>query len=178
MQGMTKKQKAAQNEKDRKKKAFDVRKAKEAAYWDPHLEANPTYDYDRRPRSFTVDYEKAIQNLTDILIDSAKFNEMNTNIFLAMDEDNVGILQTDVAEEFVRSFLRGNQIEGMPNTDFEEANEEIYNILKEQESGEVDASEMAKFMRELIKHQIKCLQQSIEKGKFERAMARNPVDEQ
>ena len=69
--------------------------------------------------------------MTDILIDSTKFEEMNMNIFLAMDEDNSGVIQVDIAEEFVRTFLRGNQIEGMPNTDFEEANAEVYQILAE-----------------------------------------------
>ena len=32
------------------------------------------------------------------------FEEMNRNIYLAMDEDNLGVLQVDVAEEFVRKF--------------------------------------------------------------------------
>ena len=76
---------------------------------------------------------------------------MNSNIFLAIDEDNSGVIEVSVAEEFVRTFLRGNQIEGMPNTDFEEANAEVFLILSENESGEVTADEMSKFMNELLK---------------------------
>ena len=33
---------------------------------------------------------------------------MNFNIFLAIDDDNAGVVNADVAEEFVRTFLRGN----------------------------------------------------------------------
>ena len=75
--------------------------------WDPFLEKNPNYEAEARPKYYQANYEKAIQNLTDILIDSVKFEEMNKNIFLAMDEDNVGVLQVGIAEEFVRSFMRG-----------------------------------------------------------------------
>ena len=39
----------------------------------------------------------------------------------------------------------------MPNTDFEEANAEVFLILSENESGEVTADEMSKFMNELLK---------------------------
>ena len=55
-----------------------------------------------------VDYSKAIQNLTDILIDPKKFLEMSRNIYDAIDVDNEGTLQTTQVEEFVRDFLRGN----------------------------------------------------------------------
>ena len=40
----------------------------------------------------SVDYEKAIQNLTDILIDPVKFAEMRKNIYDAIDVDNLGTL--------------------------------------------------------------------------------------
>jgi hypothetical protein len=40
-----------------------------------------------------VDFEKAIQNLTDILIDNLKFKEFCKNIYDAIDEDNIGTLQ-------------------------------------------------------------------------------------
>ena len=39
-----------------------------------------------------VNYKKAIQNLTDILIDSEKFDEMAKNIFDAIDTDQVGVI--------------------------------------------------------------------------------------
>ena len=90
-----------------------------------------------------VDYEKAIQNLTDILIDSRKFDEMNENIFLAMDEDNSGVLQCDVAEEFVREFLRGTQVDGQTNTDFEAEHVDTLKILSENETGEINSDDMA-----------------------------------
>ena len=46
-----------------------------------------------------------------------------------MDEDNSGILQCVKVEEFVRGFLRGNQVPNMPNTDFEMDNLEVFKIL-------------------------------------------------
>ena len=45
------------------------------------------------PDEVVVDYEKAIQNLTDILIDSSKFAEMTKNIYDAIDTDNQGTLE-------------------------------------------------------------------------------------
>ena len=50
----------------------------------------------------TVDYAKAIQNLTDILIDIDKFREMNKNIYDAIDTDNEGTLEVNQVETFVR----------------------------------------------------------------------------
>ena len=43
-------------------------------------------------QTITVDYQKAIQNLTDILIDKEKFMEMTSNIYDAIDTDNEGTL--------------------------------------------------------------------------------------
>ena len=54
-----------------------------------------------------------------------------------MDEDGTGMLQCDIAEDMVRAFLRGNQKEGYPNTDFEAQNEDILLILSESVSGEM-----------------------------------------
>ena len=70
--------------------------------------------------AINVDYQKAIQNLTDILIDLEKFQEMTKNIYDAIDTDNVGTLQVNQVETFVRNFLKGNQIEGQQNTSFED----------------------------------------------------------
>ena len=58
--------------------------------------------------------------MTDILVDPVKFEEMNVNIFNAIDEYGYGMLETKDAEKFVREFLRGTQVEGLENTDFEE----------------------------------------------------------
>ena len=49
-----------------------------------------------------VDYAKACQNLTDILIDLDKFNEMTKNIYDAIDTDNAGTLEVGQVEFFVR----------------------------------------------------------------------------
>ena len=56
---------------------------------------------------YTVNYEKAIQNLTDILIDNTKFQEMCKNMYDAIDTDNEGTLPTKQVEEFVINFLAG-----------------------------------------------------------------------
>ena len=90
---------------------------------------DPKYFEKSIPNSYTADYERAIQNLNDIMSNSVKFDEMNDNIFKAIDEDNLGVLQVDLAEEFFRDVIRGKQIEGCTNTDFEAECEEIFLIL-------------------------------------------------
>ena len=52
-------------------------------------------------------YGKAIQNLNDILIDDNKFQEFANNIFLALDEDESGKLETHLVEKFVKDFMKG-----------------------------------------------------------------------
>ena len=42
-----------------------------------------------------VDYPKAIQNLTDILIDVSKFNYMARDIYDACDTDNEGTIAVE-----------------------------------------------------------------------------------
>ena len=56
---------------------------------------------------YTVDYEKAIQNLTDILIDRTKFNELQLNLFKALDQDNIGLIEVKFVEDFTRDVLKG-----------------------------------------------------------------------
>ena len=73
-----------------------------------------------------VDFQKAIQNLTDILIDKDKFAEMTTNIYDAIDTDNAGTLPIPAVETFIKNFLRGNQVEGELNTDFSEKHELVF----------------------------------------------------
>ena len=41
-----------------------------------------------------VDFSKAIQNLTDIMIDAEKFAEFSKNIYDAIDTDNAGTIPT------------------------------------------------------------------------------------
>ena len=95
---------------------------------------------------------------------------MNNNLFLAMDEDDSGVLQCSMVEDFVRSFLRGHQIPNMADTSFEDCHASAYSILQEEESQEVTPDMMAKFMNKLIKNQIVLLQESLEKQKADRAL--------
>ena len=76
-----------------------------------------------------VNFELAIQNLTDILIDDEKFADMVRNIYDAIDNEKTGTLRVDLVEKFVRDFMRGEQIEGHINTNFEPQNEEIFKKL-------------------------------------------------
>ena len=41
-----------------------------------------------------ADYAKAAQNLTDILVDDQKFKTMCSNVYDAIDTDNLGTLPT------------------------------------------------------------------------------------
>ena len=77
-------------------------------------------------QTIMVDYQMAIQNLTDILIDDEKFSEMMKNIYDAIDTDNEGVLPKGDVEEFTRNFLRGKQIEGQINTDFEQKHRQSF----------------------------------------------------
>ena len=120
--------------------------------------------------TINVDYQKAIQNLTDILIDMEKFQEMTKNIYDAIDTDNAGTLEVDQVEQFVRNFLKGNQIEGQINTSFEDRHDTIFKILKDNESGEVTPDELGKFLNELLKNQVKELQIKVEQQKYQRSM--------
>ena len=153
-----------------KERKLADRKAKEALYWDPMADKDPNYFENLRPKSYEANFEKAIQNLNDIMSNSAKFNEMNDNIFKAIDEDNVGELQIDIAEEFFRDVIRGNQIEGCTNTNFEQECEEVFTILSSNDNGVIMQEEMAEFMRELILRQINNLQTRVEKIKYQRAI--------
>ena len=51
-------------------KRAEAKDDKNGVLWDPYLDKHPTYEVDRRDKNFTVDYQKAIQNLTDILVDT------------------------------------------------------------------------------------------------------------
>ena len=118
----------------------------------------------------TVDYEKAIQNLTDILIDQEKFMEYTSNVYDAIDEDNAGTLDVGMVERFVRNFLRGNQIEGQMNTSFEEENVAVFKSLQDNEAGEISMDELGKFLFDLLKSQVKQLQMRLEAQKYQRSV--------
>ena len=64
-------------------------------------------------------------------------------MFLAMDEDDSGVLQCNMVEEFVRSFLRGHQVPNKADTSFEDCHTSVYAILQEEESQEVTPDMMA-----------------------------------
>ena len=52
-------------------------------------------------------FEKAIQNLTDIMINTEKFDEIMINIYSAIDIDDKEILTVEAVVEFFRKFLEG-----------------------------------------------------------------------
>ena len=94
-------------------------------------------------QTIMVDYQMAIQNLTDILIDDEKFSEMMKNIYDAIDTDNEGVLPKVDVDEFTRNFLRGKQIEGQINTDFESKHKQSFQILKDIESDYINTEELS-----------------------------------
>ena len=49
-------------------------------------------------------------------------------------------------------------------------------MLDDNESGEITLDELAKFLRDLFKEQIKELQEAVEKQKYTRAVADNGYD--
>ena len=120
-----------------------------------------------------MDYSKAIQNLTDILIDEEKFSEINKSIFDAIDTDNSGSLEKEEVETFVKGLLKGiHQGEGEGNAqELQERHKIVFSVLDDNESGEITLDELGKFLRELFKEQIKELQEGVEKQKYTRAVA-------
>ena len=67
---------------------------------------------------------------------------MTKNMYDCMDDDNEGTIACDRVEYFFRDFLKGNQVEGQINTDFSEQHEEVFKILRNNESGEVNIDEL------------------------------------
>ena len=70
----------------------------------------------------------------------------------------------------MRTFLKGNQVEGQINTSFDDKHEAIFEILRTNESGEVTPDELGKFLMELLKNQVKELQVRVEVQKYQRAV--------
>ena len=119
-----------------------------------------------------MDYQKAIQNLTDILIDEEKFAEINKSIFDAIDTDNSGSLEKEEVETFVKGLLKGiHSSDGDERNDLQERHKIVFSVLDDNESGEITLDELGKFLRELFKDQIKELQEGVEKQKYTRAVA-------
>ena len=119
-----------------------------------------------------MDFQKAIQNLTDILIDEEKFSEINKSIFDAIDTDNSGSLEKEEVETFVKGLLKGiHSGDGEGGADLQERHKIVFSVLDDNESGEITLDELGKFLRELFKEQIKQLQEGVEKQKYNRAVA-------
>ena len=112
-----------------------------------------------------VDYPKAIQNLTDLLIDDEKFLYMCRNIYDACDTDNEGTISVEQVSEFTRNFMKGNQLDGQINSNFETENEEIFKSLEDNEIGEITLLELSHWLRELLSNQVKMLCRRIEEDK-------------
>ena len=86
------------------------------------------------------------------------------------DTDNNGAIDVNVIEEFARSSMRGNQIDGMINSSFEKENECIYELLQENEAGELSFVELMKFLKKLFKNQVVMLKGRIDEEKHKRCI--------
>ena len=96
--------------------------------------------------------------------------EMTSNIYDAIDTDNAGTLEVDKVESFVRTFLKGNQVEGQINSSFEEENVKVFKLLQDNEAGELTIDELGKFLNELLKNQVLQLQARLEEQKYQRSV--------
>ena len=112
-----------------------------------------------------MDYQKAIDNLHNILTHEEKFSEINKSIFDAIDTDNSGTLERNEVHSFVESLLVGIQTEDEQAYDTNERHRIVFSVLDENESGEITLDELGKFLRELFKEQIKELQDAQERLK-------------
>ena len=106
-----------------------------------------------------MDYQKAIQNLTDVLIDKEKFEEIQLSIFDAIDTDNSGSLDVKEVKEFVANLLKGITHESSEGSaDVLERHKIVFALLEDNESGEITQDDLDMFLRALFKEQIKELQ--------------------
>ena len=112
-----------------------------------------------------VDYQKAIQNLTDVLIDNTKLQEMGKNIFDAIDTDSTNTLHIPAVISFFMDFLEGTQIEGELNTSFVKDHEgrKTFQMLLDNEAGEITLEELNQFLTHMLKIQVDCLRVKLEK---------------
>ena len=109
-----------------------------------------------------MDFQKAIQNLTDVLIDEAKFTEIQESIFDAIDTDNSGTLDKEEVKSFVANLLKGISPDSDNAANLLEKHKIVFAVLDDNESGEITKDELQKFLRELFKEQIKELQTALE----------------
>jgi len=120
-----------------------------------------------------MDYEKAINNLHNILTHEDKFAEINKSIFDAIDTDNSGTLEREEVESFVKSLLVGIHNDDDEEYDQNERHRIVFGVLDENESGEITLDELGKFLRELFKEQIKELQDASERMKRKATASNN-----
>ena len=87
------------------------------------------------------------------MIDIEKFNELNINIFKALDEDNIGLVNRTFLKDFTENFLEGTQYPGQPNSSFTGKHDHVFKILDQFDSGVLGEDDVGMFMRALIKSQ-------------------------
>ena len=90
---------------------------------------------------------------------------MCRNIYDACDTDNEGTISVEQVSEFTRNFMKGNQLDGQINSNFETENEEIFKSLEDNEIGEITLLELSHWLRELLSNQVKMLCRRIEEDK-------------
>ena len=83
-----------------------------------------------------MDYQKAIQNLTDVLIDDEKFVEIQESIFDAIDTDNSGSLDRDEVKNFVANLLKGISQDSDNAANLQEKHKIVFAVLDDNE-GEI-----------------------------------------
>ena len=93
----------------------------------------------------------------------------------AIDTNNEATLPCTQVEDFVIDFLKGSQKEGEINTDASLDHEDSFQLLRDNESGEVTFDELGQFLQVLLKNQVINLQIRLEKQKYERSMEQNGV---
>mgnify|MGYP003770722741 FL=1 len=124
-----------------------------------------------------MDFQKAIQNLTDVLIDEAKFTEIQESIFEAIDTDNSGTLDKEEVKSFVANLLKGISPDSDNAANLLEKHKIVFAVLDDNESGEITKDELQKFLRELFKEQIKELQTALEQQGRNRGKANDDYDQ-
>lgn len=84
-------------------------------------------------------------------MDDFKFTLFVDNLFLALDEDEKDQLPVENVIIFVKDFMKGTQYPNTKNTSFEDANNEVMNLLYDSDQNYMNREDLAKFFRELLK---------------------------
>ena len=104
-----------------------------------------------------MDLKKAISNLTDVLIDDQKYEEVVKSLFVAVDVDNVDELDLTDLKKFIAELLRG--LTGEKNESSNDMIERYKMVFANLDDhvGDFKLEDLSKFLRELLKLQIKDL---------------------